>query len=198
MRRAHTARSHDGALHAAQTFSASCHGRGRQKQQLAQELRVPTETLRLNEMFAAVLGHDLRSFLSALLAAAYEIQKRCDDPFVHEAGARMVVLDGMRSDWVASGQQRPQTVIGEGVCHVPRFGPAVLRSRERPRRPIGPLVGLVRRRAGHTQGTCATEVAPGSSDAGRMAAHPANCTQVARTLQIPQNPAYPARGTYRE
>ncbi len=42
----------------------------RQKQQLQQELRERTETLRLNEMFAAVLGHDLRTPLGAMLTAA--------------------------------------------------------------------------------------------------------------------------------
>ncbi|HET8882138.1 MAG TPA: hybrid sensor histidine kinase/response regulator [Solimonas sp.] len=42
----------------------------RQKQQLAQELRERTETLRLNEMFVAVLGHDLRNPLNAILTLA--------------------------------------------------------------------------------------------------------------------------------
>ena len=42
----------------------------RQKQQLQQELRERTETLRLNEMFAAVLGHDLRAPLDVMLTAS--------------------------------------------------------------------------------------------------------------------------------
>ena len=42
----------------------------RQKQQLARELDERTETLRLNEMFAAVLGHDLRNPLNAILTGA--------------------------------------------------------------------------------------------------------------------------------
>lgn len=40
----------------------------RQKQQLALELAERTETLRLNEMFTAVLGHDLRNPLAAILS----------------------------------------------------------------------------------------------------------------------------------
>src|SRR5580658_840228 len=36
----------------------------RQKQQLACQVDAPTETLRLNELFTAVLGHDLRNPLS--------------------------------------------------------------------------------------------------------------------------------------
>jgi two-component system sensor histidine kinase/response regulator len=39
----------------------------RQKEQLAQELEQRTDTLRLNEMFTAVLGHDLRNPLNAIL-----------------------------------------------------------------------------------------------------------------------------------
>eukprot|EP01036_Dinobryon_divergens_P048973 gene48973-65660_t len=41
----------------------------RQKLQLASELKQRTETLRLNEMFMAVLGHDLRNPLSAIVMA---------------------------------------------------------------------------------------------------------------------------------
>ncbi len=49
----------------------------RQKQQLVRELHERTETLRLNEMFTAVLGHDLRNPLSAIL------DRRASDPARH-------------------------------------------------------------------------------------------------------------------
>jgi signal transduction histidine kinase len=62
----------------------------RQKQQLAEELGERTETLRLNEMFAAVLGHDLRNPLSAILTAAQLIQSRSDDEFVRKTAGRML------------------------------------------------------------------------------------------------------------
>lgn len=62
----------------------------RQRQQLAQELHDRTETLRLNEMFSALLAHDLRNPLSAILASAQILQRRCSDPHVHEAAARIV------------------------------------------------------------------------------------------------------------
>src|SRR6185369_2595462 len=42
----------------------------RQKQQLVRELSDRTETLRLNEMFTAVLGHDLRNPLNAIVTGA--------------------------------------------------------------------------------------------------------------------------------
>ena len=60
----------------------------RQKRQLARELKERTETLRLNEMFAAVLGHDLRSPLSAILSSAIAIQRRSRDAMVQEAAGR--------------------------------------------------------------------------------------------------------------
>lgn len=61
----------------------------RQRQQLAQELRDRTETLRLNEMFNALLAHDLRNPLSAILASAQLLQRRCADPHAQEAAARI-------------------------------------------------------------------------------------------------------------
>ncbi|MGA8705654.1 MAG: hybrid sensor histidine kinase/response regulator [Steroidobacteraceae bacterium] len=67
----------------------------RQKQQLARDLQERTETLRLNEMFAAVLGHDLRSPLSAILSSAAAIQGRSNDSLVQEA-ARRALASGRR------------------------------------------------------------------------------------------------------
>ena len=61
----------------------------RQKQQLAQNLAERTETLRLHEMFTAVLGHDLRGPLSAMMMAAQVLARR-DDPSVQKVGARLV------------------------------------------------------------------------------------------------------------
>jgi two-component system, sensor histidine kinase and response regulator len=62
----------------------------RQKQQLAEELRSRTEALRSNEMFSALLAHDLRNPLSAILASARLLQRRSSDPHAHEAAARIV------------------------------------------------------------------------------------------------------------
>jgi two-component system, sensor histidine kinase and response regulator len=47
----------------------------RQKQQLAKDLQVRTETLLLNEMFTAVLGHDLRNPLNAILMSCHLLAK---------------------------------------------------------------------------------------------------------------------------
>jgi two-component system sensor histidine kinase/response regulator len=62
----------------------------RQKQQLAQELRTRTETLRLNEMFVAMLGHDLRTPLGAILTGTRLLEQRSDDgELVRRTAARL-------------------------------------------------------------------------------------------------------------
>src|SRR5450631_4817251 len=61
----------------------------RQKQQLAQELRERTETLRLNEMFTAVLGHDLRNPLGAILLSAEILERRAENESARSTAARM-------------------------------------------------------------------------------------------------------------
>jgi two-component system, sensor histidine kinase and response regulator len=62
----------------------------RQRQQLALELHDRTETLRLNEMFSALLAHDLRNPLSAILASAQILQRRSSDPHAQEAAVRIM------------------------------------------------------------------------------------------------------------
>ena len=62
----------------------------RQKQQLAQQLREQTETLHLNEMFTAVLGHDLRNPLSAILMAAHMVQYQSEDETVRGTAKRIL------------------------------------------------------------------------------------------------------------
>jgi two-component system sensor histidine kinase/response regulator len=60
----------------------------RQKQQLAQTLQQREEDLRMHEMFTAVLGHDLRAPLSAILMGA-ELLVRKPDPAVEKVGQRV-------------------------------------------------------------------------------------------------------------
>ena len=61
----------------------------RQRQQLALELQDRSETLRLNEMFSALLAHDLRSPLSAILASARLLQRLSEAGPVTEAASRI-------------------------------------------------------------------------------------------------------------
>jgi two-component system sensor histidine kinase/response regulator len=67
----------------------------RQKQRLADELRQRTETLRLNEMFTAVLSHDLRNPLNAVLTAAFMLQYRSQDAMVTDI-ADKILASGKR------------------------------------------------------------------------------------------------------
>ena len=62
----------------------------RQKQQLARELHQRTETLRLNEMFIAVLGHDLRNPLHAMMLSAHGIHRASTEEPVKQAATRIV------------------------------------------------------------------------------------------------------------
>jgi two-component system, sensor histidine kinase and response regulator len=62
----------------------------RQRQLLALELNDRTETLRLNEMFTALLAHDLRSPLSAILGSAALLQRRSSDTAALEAAGRII------------------------------------------------------------------------------------------------------------
>jgi signal transduction histidine kinase len=62
----------------------------RQRRQQALELQERTETLRLNEMFSALLAHDLRNPLSAILASAQLLLRRTEDRAALEAGERIL------------------------------------------------------------------------------------------------------------
>ncbi|WP_257385591.1 hybrid sensor histidine kinase/response regulator [Tahibacter caeni] len=66
----------------------------RQRRQLAHELEQRTRTLQLNEMFVAVLGHDLRNPLSAVIFAG-SILQRSPDPSTRNS-ADLIVQTGWR------------------------------------------------------------------------------------------------------
>ena len=61
-----------------------------QRVRLARELKDRTETLRLNEMFSALLAHDLRNPLSAILASAQLLARRSAEPQAQEACTRIL------------------------------------------------------------------------------------------------------------
>lgn len=61
----------------------------RQKRELAQSLHERTETLRLNEMFTAVLGHDLRDPLNTMLMGA-QMLARHPDANLQKVGERLL------------------------------------------------------------------------------------------------------------
>jgi signal transduction histidine kinase len=68
----------------------------RQKLRLAYELQQRTETLRLNEMFAAVLGHDLRAPLDVMLSGSRLLEHAAADPDVVRRVAAQVRASSLR------------------------------------------------------------------------------------------------------
>lgn len=66
-----------------------------QKQQLAEQLETVSKMVRTNEMFIAVLGHDLRNPLSSIMASA-EVLRRVSDPQRVLASAERIRGSGMR------------------------------------------------------------------------------------------------------
>ena len=59
-----------------------------QRQQLAAEVSEKTERLRLNEMFTAMLGHDLRGPLSAIVMSSILAEKRATDDAARKTASR--------------------------------------------------------------------------------------------------------------
>jgi signal transduction histidine kinase len=87
----------------------------RQKQQLVQELRQRTEALRFNEMFAAVLGHDLRNPLSAILTAAQLLEQRSNDEAVRRAAGRMLSSGRRMSRLIEDMLDLARARLGGGI-----------------------------------------------------------------------------------
>ena len=68
----------------------------RQKRALAHELQERTESLRLNEMYMAVLSHDLRNPLTAILTGAMALQRHFADPEKVQNLAHQIQSSGRR------------------------------------------------------------------------------------------------------
>jgi signal transduction histidine kinase len=62
----------------------------RHKEQLANELRERTDMLRLSEMFTAVLGHDLRNPLNAIVTSAHLLQRQSKEEPVRQTAERIL------------------------------------------------------------------------------------------------------------
>jgi two-component system sensor histidine kinase/response regulator len=62
----------------------------RQRRQLDRQLRERTETLRLNELFTALLAHDLRNPLNAVVTSAHLVQRVAAEQIAKDAAARII------------------------------------------------------------------------------------------------------------
>ena len=87
----------------------------RQRQLLAMELNDRTETLRLNEKFTALLAHDLRSPLSAILASAHLLQRRSSEPAALEAAARIVTSGNRMARMIEDMLDLARARLGGGI-----------------------------------------------------------------------------------
>ena len=91
----------------------------RQRQQVAHELRLKTEALRLSEMLMAVLGHDLRGPLSAMLMSAMVLQKRAENEPAKAAAARIIGSGKRMGRMIEDLLDLARTRVGGGIGIMP-------------------------------------------------------------------------------
>jgi signal transduction histidine kinase len=94
----------------------------RQKRQLAHELQVRTETLRLNEMFSAVLGHDLRSPLQAVTSAAHVIERVAQEPIAQQAATQILNSSRRMTRMIADLLDLSRARLSGGIPVAPQPG----------------------------------------------------------------------------
>ncbi len=87
----------------------------RQRQQLGRQLEELSETLRLNELFTAVLGHDLRNPLGAILDSAGLLQRTSKDEVVRQSAARIVSSGRRMSRMIEDVLDLTRARLGGGI-----------------------------------------------------------------------------------
>jgi len=89
----------------------------RQQRQLAHDLHERSETLRLNELFVAMLGHDLRNPLAALLVTAQAMGARHGDAeFVRKAATRLQASGKRMKHLIDDMFDLARARLGEGIA----------------------------------------------------------------------------------
>ena len=87
----------------------------RQRQQLARELKERTESLRLNEIFTAVLGHDLRNPLNAIVNCAQLLERRPDEATARDVAGRILSNGRWMSRMIGDVLDLAQAHLGGGL-----------------------------------------------------------------------------------
>jgi signal transduction histidine kinase len=87
----------------------------RQKLEIAAELSDRTETLRLNEMFTALLAHDLRSPLSAIIGSAHILKRRSSDAAAVEASVRILASGNRMAGMIEDMLDLARARLGGGI-----------------------------------------------------------------------------------
>lgn len=91
----------------------------RQKQQLALELRERTETLRLNEMFVAMLGHDLRNPLGVILNGAALMQCSRREDVVEKVTGQILASGKRMARLIDDMLDLARVRLGGGIAVMP-------------------------------------------------------------------------------
>lgn len=94
----------------------------RTRQRLAVQLAERTETLRFNETFSAVLGHDLRGPLSAMMMSAMVLGKRAETDAARAAAARIVSSGKRMSRMIDDMFDLARARLGGGIPVHPEPG----------------------------------------------------------------------------
>ncbi|HZV92394.1 MAG TPA: hybrid sensor histidine kinase/response regulator [Caldimonas sp.] len=87
----------------------------RQSLQIAEELRERTETLRMNELFTAMLGHDLRGPLSAIVMASMIIERKSTDEGLRKMATRSLSSARSMSRMIEDMLDLARARIGGGI-----------------------------------------------------------------------------------
>ncbi len=86
-----------------------------QRQQLARELREKTETLRLQEMFTAMLGHDLRGPLSAIVMGSILLERKAPDEASRRSASRTLASAKLMSHMIADMLDLARVRLAGGI-----------------------------------------------------------------------------------
>ena len=94
----------------------------RQRRQLDHQLHERTETLRLNELFTALLAHDLRNPLNAIVTSAHLVQRIAAEPMAKDSAARIVSSGQRMSRLIEDMLDLARARIGGGIAVKPEAG----------------------------------------------------------------------------
>ena len=88
----------------------------RQRRQLDRQLHERTETLRLNEMFTALLAHDLRNPLNAIVTSARLIERIAAEPITKDAAARILSSGRRMGSLIEDMLDLARARVGGGIA----------------------------------------------------------------------------------
>jgi two-component system, sensor histidine kinase and response regulator len=94
----------------------------RQRRQLDHQLHERTETLRLNELFTALLAHDLRNPLNAIVTSAHLVQRIAAEPMAKDSAARILSSGQRMSRLIEDMLDLARARIGGGIAIRPEAG----------------------------------------------------------------------------